>query len=84
MKSKKTALEVEEAKDNSREQEDEEYVVEKICGRRVRKGKVSRNEENLKFLEYYDFYFVLLINFDNIVLFCFLIYLFIFFFNKTI
>lgn len=27
------------------EQEDEEYAVEKICGRRVRKGRVSAKPE---------------------------------------
>lgn len=45
MKSKKTISEVDESKDFTREQEDEEYVVEKICGRRVRKGKVSKKIE---------------------------------------
>lgn len=39
MKSKKT--EVEAASDNATSEEEEEYAVERICGRRVRKGKVS-------------------------------------------
>uniref|UniRef100_A0A1A9UVF0 Heterochromatin protein 1 n=1 Tax=Glossina austeni TaxID=7395 RepID=A0A1A9UVF0_GLOAU len=39
MKSKKT--EVEAASDNATSEEEEEYAVERICGRRVRKGKIE-------------------------------------------
>lgn len=39
MKLKKTESEAVDTENT--EQEDEEYAVEKICGRRVRKGRVS-------------------------------------------
>lgn len=41
MKMKKVETEAVASDGTETEQEDEEYAVEKICGRRVRRGKVS-------------------------------------------